>query len=252
MKRVALIILTLVGSLSTLYLLSSHVRGIDPVCPLDGANGCAIAATSMYAKVGPFPVALLGFLTWVVLLFLAVQVYRQKHAVLPVLIVSGIGVAAAGYYNSIMLFKLVSLCTWCEVSHFSMVATFLLAGSMAWERWLLKSALIAGVLFSIPFVIAVATLPSQETFELAKCLTEKNVTMYGAYWCPHCEEQKELFGDAFEEVNYVECALPNNPRAQTKECQDANITSYPTWIRSDGKRITGAKPLDLLKKWSDC
>ena len=31
--------------------------------------------------------------------------------------------------------------------------------------------------------------------------------MYGLYWCPHCIEQKEMFGDAFHYVPYVECAI---------------------------------------------
>ena len=39
----------------------------------------------------------------------------------------------------------------------------------------------------------------------AKCLATKQTTMYGLYWCPHCIEQKEMFGDAFHYVPYVEC-----------------------------------------------
>ena len=31
--------------------------------------------------------------------------------------------------------------------------------------------------------------------------------MYGLYWCPHCIEQKEMFGAAFHYVPYVECAI---------------------------------------------
>ena len=39
----------------------------------------------------------------------------------------------------------------------------------------------------------------------AKCLTEKGFKEYGAYWCPHCARQKELFGDDISNVNYFEC-----------------------------------------------
>ena len=28
----------------------------------------------------------------------------------------------------------------------------------------------------------------------AKCLATKQAKMYGLYWCPHCIEQKEMFG----------------------------------------------------------
>ncbi len=34
----------------------------------------------------------------------------------------------------------------------------------------------------------------------AKCMASKQVKMYGAYWCPHCVEQKEIFGKSFRYV----------------------------------------------------
>ena len=40
--------------------------------------------------------------------------------------------------------------------------------------------------------------------EFAQCLRERGVTMYGADWCPHCQDQKTLFGSAFALVPYVE------------------------------------------------
>ena len=30
----------------------------------------------------------------------------------------------------------------------------------------------------------------------ARCLKDRQVKMYGAYWCPHCAEQKEMFGES--------------------------------------------------------
>ena len=34
---------------------------------------------------------------------------------------------------------------------------------------------------------------------------QKKLTMYGAYWCSHCQAEKKLFGDSFKYVPYVEC-----------------------------------------------
>jgi len=62
---------------------------------------------------------------------------------------------------------------------------------------------------------------------LAKCLTDKGVKMYGAYWCPHCQNQKKAFGDSFQYINYIECADGQN--GQTQICKDNGITGYPTW-----------------------
>ncbi len=59
---------------------------------------------------------------------------------------------------------------------------------------------------------------------LAKCLTEKGWHMYGAYWCPHCKAQKEMFGEeAFKFVNYIECT------DKVDLCNAKNVKGYPTW-----------------------
>ena len=103
------------------------------------------------------------------------------------------------------------------------------------------------------FIIALFLLfrqnetPASPNIEkLALCLKEKNVTMYGAYWCPHCQNQKKLFGSAFKDVPYVECT------EDTTKCREMNIQNYPTWILEDGKRLVGEIPLDTLAKESSC
>ena len=31
----------------------------------------------------------------------------------------------------------------------------------------------------------------------AQCVSDSGARMWGAWWCPHCENQKELFGNSF-------------------------------------------------------
>lgn len=84
---------------------------------------------------------------------------------------------------------------------------------------------------------------------LAQCLTQKDVKFYGASWCPHCAEQKRIFGNSMKHIAYVECALPGNQQGQTQVCVDAKIENYPTWIFPDGSRETGVQmPKDLAEK----
>ena len=43
--------------------------------------------------------------------------------------------------------------------------------------------------------------------------------MYSAYWCPHCHEQKELFGkQASDQLKVVECA-PDGENNQADLCR---------------------------------
>src|SRR3972149_5872572 len=81
--------------------------------------------------------------------------------------------------------------------------------------------------------------------ELASCLSEKGVIMYGAWWCPHCANQKEAFGDAFSEINSIECSSAGQ-RDRLPECVDAGIKGYPTWIFPDGTQLSGEQPLSEL------
>lgn len=81
---------------------------------------------------------------------------------------------------------------------------------------------------------------------LAQCLTDKKTVMYGAYWCPHCQNQKKDFGASFDKVTYVECTQ------DIQKCKDAKIEGYPTWINSEGKRVEGEQSFEDLAKLSGC
>lgn len=87
---------------------------------------------------------------------------------------------------------------------------------------------------------------------LAECLTDNDVVMYGAYWCPHCANQKREFGKAWKAITYVECAQPGNPRAMSKKCKDAGIEGYPTWVFPDGTRLSGERALRELAEVGGC
>jgi len=84
--------------------------------------------------------------------------------------------------------------------------------------------------------------------KLAEHLTAQDATMYGAFWCPHCADQKELFGEAVEDIQYVECD-PEGENAQPELCREKNIEGYPTW-EIDGQLYPGTQPLEELARLS--
>jgi glutaredoxin len=69
--------------------------------------------------------------------------------------------------------------------------------------------------------------------------------MYGAEWCGHCKQQKEMFGESFKYVNYVEC-----PENQVL-CEQMGITGYPTWI-INGVHKEGAQSIEELSSLTGC
>mmetsp|Transcript_40023 Transcript_40023/g.40548 ORF Transcript_40023/g.40548 Transcript_40023/m.40548 type:complete len:222 (-) Transcript_40023:1004-1669(-) len=87
---------------------------------------------------------------------------------------------------------------------------------------------------------------SRQSIELAKQLKDKDVTMYGTYWCPHCSRQKELFGiEAWSLINYVECSPKGYNFKGEKMCQ--NIDGYPSFEFKDkgGRKVNFSGERDL-------
>jgi hypothetical protein len=87
--------------------------------------------------------------------------------------------------------------------------------------------------------------------DFAKCLSSKQVKMYGAYWCPHCAEQKEEFGGSFRYINYVECAIKDS-REMTPACKAAGVQHYPTWQFAPNTLVEGKFPLQELSDKTGC
>src|SRR5208337_4897381 len=59
----------------------------------------------------------------------------------------------------------------------------------------------------------------------AKCLTAKQAKMYGAFWCPHCEEQREKFGSSVDYIPYIECGIKGS-KGIAAVCTEAGIKQF--------------------------
>jgi len=80
------------------------------------------------------------------------------------------------------------------------------------------------------------------TRALAQHLSSAGVRMFGAFWCSHCEEQKELFG-AGAPLPYVEC-FPEGYRKGVQmvdACKAQNLSGFPTWVFTDGTKARGVR-----------
>jgi hypothetical protein len=88
----------------------------------------------------------------------------------------------------------------------------------------------------------------------AKCLTDRGVKMYGAWWCPHCQEQKAKFGaTSFKLAPYVECGVQGDTSVRTQVCKDEGIQHYPTWqFPPTGERVERVFELEDLSERTGC
>lgn len=116
-----------------------------------------------------------------------------------------------------------------------------------------RSTLWGGVIFIgiIVFIYGLANSNNNgvvsESF--AKCITNSGAKLYGANWCGHCQEQKESFGDNWQYIDYTECSTNFG---QLEICEKEGIVGYPTWIFSNGQRVSGFISLERLARITGC
>ena len=61
----------------------------------------------------------------------------------------------------------------------------------------------------------------------ATALKDDGAVFYGAFWCPHCQAEKRLFGSSEKFLPYVECSTPTGGQSQL--CESKKIMGYPTY-----------------------
>lgn len=89
---------------------------------------------------------------------------------------------------------------------------------------------------------------SDQAIALAQHLKNTGAVMYGAYWCPHCSHQKELFGaEAWSLIPYVECSTKGFYYDAGKVNKViTKIDGFPTWNIPNNKNqwVSGEMPLE--------
>lgn len=96
----------------------------------------------------------------------------------------------------------------------------------------------------------ITTRSDADALRIARKLSKKNATMYGAYWCSHCYDQKQRFGTkAFGMLHYIECDR-HGVNTQFQLCRDKRVPGYPTW-EIDGELFPGEIDLPELERLVD-
>jgi uncharacterized membrane protein/glutaredoxin len=225
------------------YLTWLKLSGMTAAFCLSG-SGCDIVQASRYGALLGVPTALWGALLYLAIGALAaVGLTAQRWTWAFYLAAAGVGVSL--YLTAISVLVLRVTCAYCLGSAAVMVATLLV---LLWRRTVLPgrrklaSLLPGGVAAAVLAPLGAAFVFAMPAgggagFEaaLARHLREKGAVMYGAYWCPHCTEQKALFGDAAKDIPYVECD-PKGVNARPDLCQKAGVRSFPTWVMGEARR----------------
>jgi uncharacterized membrane protein/glutaredoxin len=245
--------LAVAGLVVSAYLTWLKWTGTAAAFCLSG-SGCDIVQSSRYAMLLGVPTALWGaglYAAIGVLAMMGLGPPRWRWAFY--LAAAGVGVSI--YLTALSVLVLHATCAYCLASAGLMVA---LLAVLWWRRAALPGrrppigSLVAGGLTAavlVPFGAAfIFAMPSGAgggaEAALARHLRETGAVMYGAYWCPHCQEQKDLFGAAAHDLPYVECD-PKGVNARPDLCEKAGVKAFPTWVIG-GQRREGVQSLSAL------
>ena len=87
---------------------------------------------------------------------------------------------------------------------------------------------------------------SARAVKVGQRLKALNAKMYGAFWCSHCNNQKQELGlEVAKQFDYIECDK-DGANTQYKLCRSTKITGYPTW-EIKGELYPGEKDLGELE-----
>ncbi len=85
----------------------------------------------------------------------------------------------------------------------------------------------------------------------ATCVKDSGAKFFGAFWCPHCQDQKKMFESSAKLLPYIECSTPNG-QSQLDICINEGIKGYPTWRFSDGEEFTQVLTLEEIAEKTSC
>ena len=235
-------VLSILGMALSGYLSLTAFNG-ESVKGCSVGSACDIVLSSQWARTLGMPTAFWGFLTYTALAAIAFVKRQDRHWQLA-WTVSLFGLLFSAYLTTISMTVLHAACPYCLTSLGLMTAIFALVtwqrpSSMtkfSWGPWLTRTAPVAAgliVLLHLNYtgVLGEARLPEDPVAKaLAEHLTRVDAKFYGAQWCPHCQNQKALFGAAAKRLPYIECSPEGRTAPVAQVCVDADIKSYPTWI----------------------
>lgn len=220
-------------------------------CP--AGSGCQVVQGSRYAYLAGIPLPVYGLAFYGALLVISGwgdNPARRWQLALPL---TSAGAAASLLFLGVQRFLLDTFCSVCVLS----AALSFTAFGLSWVharpaiRWpMVVLPALAAVAFVVGgYAVAERQVAASAYAEgLAKHLASSGAKFYGAWWCPHCQEQKRLFGAAARHLPYVECDA-RSPEAKPEECRQAGVRAFPTWIIY-GRKYEGTLPLEELARLS--
>ncbi|KAK6153172.1 hypothetical protein DH2020_012811 [Rehmannia glutinosa] len=272
-----------IGFLETAYLTYLKLTNSDAFCPMGGGS-CTTILTSAYSSVFGIPLPLFGMLAYGLVMRLGLQLGAKKTTsdtektdaeIILIGITTSLAVASAYFLYILRTEFGGELCLYCLASAILSFSLFFITlkrfGSHELQKTLglqlfIASSVVIALTASYSDVQSASSsmteteIPYFETeitqessplaISLAKHLHLIGAKLYGAFWCSHCLDQKEMFGrEAARMLDYVECFQEGVSKGtkMAQVCSDVKLEGFPTWVLSGEKQLSELATLSGIK-----
>ncbi|AAP99166.1 MULTISPECIES: vitamin K epoxide reductase family protein [Prochlorococcus] len=289
LARIFIAILGTIGVIDTGSITLERWGWINSLSCPGGLEGCDKVLKSAWGTIFAIngfeiPLSFVGFLSYLAILFLAIipfsplesgkKIDLSRNTWWGLFIISTCMTIFSFVLMGIMVMKIQAFCFFCILS--AVISSLILILTIIGGGWEEKRDLLfRGLLITIVVLLGgliwsssvdpnkketliidsnlgpiIENKSSLAAIELANHLKEKNIILYSAYWCPHCHDQKEMFGkEAASNLISIECAIDGN-NSKPELCESKGITGFPSW-EIKGKIESGVKSLDQLAELSE-
>jgi uncharacterized membrane protein len=119
-----MLVIAVLGVALASYLVYVHYSGARPICTSSGGETCLKVQTSVWSKVGPIPVSLIGLIGYMGITLTLLGPDRDETRIVT-LGMTLIGVCFSGYLTYRELFTLHEICEECAASAVMMALLFI-------------------------------------------------------------------------------------------------------------------------------
>jgi uncharacterized membrane protein len=255
-----LLLLAAAGIVLTAYLTLNVWFGARPAfCSAD--SGCDLVQASRWSTLLGMPMALWGLLTYALLARALWRLRTRPSSWRLAFALACLGTGVSWFLTIVSVLEIEATCGYCLASFAIMNALLVLLvlrrpkhlPQHAWGKALpvplaLSAALVLGLHLHFSGVFDPAAGPEDPYLrELAIHLDASGARFFGAYWCPACMDQKELFRASAPRLPYVECTPSGRNGPLSIACQDNQVRDYPTWTIAGQRRTGVLQPGELAR-----
>ena len=280
-KQVVLCGLALLSALISLSLVYDSMTAEESsFCDVGASISCSKDRRSVFSELGNVPIAVFGFLFNCVTIYGSISLLnlgkdrKAAYYLSALFFWNAVGCLFVFYLIGAEIY-LQTICPLCTVIHLLQIVMLIICYMLHFEVTRIPSLYetLLELRMELAVIVAINLIPlllfntvidhsydesaqlvdTEADRKLTECLVESGWKCFGRSGCEWCEKQVQLFANARDIFDYIDCNL----ETWKDFCAQFEVTAFPTWIQinQEGNEISrwkGYASVETLQTLSNC